>query len=46
MEFVPAGLRAHITAITIQEIVKSIQQSGRHLWISEFQRKYGLVIGP
>jgi hypothetical protein len=45
LEFVPEKVRPQLKAITVQEVVAAIKASGRHPWIGEFERKYGLV-GP
>jgi hypothetical protein len=45
LEYVPAGLRAKVGMITIQEVAVAIRESGRHEWIGEFERKYGLEPG-
>lgn len=41
-QLVPENVRHHIVAITIQELVQSIEETGRHKWIEEFKVKYGL----
>ncbi|MHC1778931.1 MAG: hypothetical protein AB9922_01685 [Bacteroidales bacterium] len=42
-EFVPDKYRDRIVLVTIQEIVHSIRNTGRHNdWINEFELKYGL----
>lgn len=42
-EFVPEKYRDRIVLVTIQEIVRSIESTGRHNdWINEFELKYGL----
>lgn len=43
LEFVPEKVRPQVKAITVQEVVAAIKTSGRHSWISEFERKYGMV---
>jgi len=40
---VPETLRPRIGSISIQQVVKAVEDSGRHPWIVEFQEKYGLV---
>jgi POLQ-like helicase len=41
--FVPETVRPQVKAVTVQEVVTAIKRSGRHPWISKFERKYGLV---
>ncbi len=42
-EFVPETLRSRLHLLTIQQVVKAIERSGRHDdWIGEFRAKYGL----
>lgn len=38
----PHEIRNKVAAISIQELVKEIQSSGKHEWIDEFGLKYGL----
>jgi len=43
IEFVPDKYKDRIVLITVQEIAKSIINSGKHIdWIDEFEIKYGL----
>ena len=39
---IPAAARARIKVLYIQDVVTAIRESGRHEWIGEFERKYGL----
>lgn len=39
---VPEKLRPRIVSITVQEVVKAIEDSGRYPWVEEFKTKYGL----
>jgi len=40
---VPEALRPRVHSITIQDVVAAVRASGRHEWIGEFERKYGLA---
>jgi hypothetical protein len=41
--FVPDEIASRVSAVTIQDIVAAIRQTGSHQgWISEFEVKYGL----
>ena len=40
---VPADLQNRIATISIQQLAAEIRATGRHEWISEFDRKYGLT---
>ncbi len=42
-EFLPDKHKAVVGRITIQRLVKAIENSGRHEWINEFKPKYGIV---
>ncbi len=42
-EFVPDKYKASIGRVTIQQLVRAIEKSGRHEWINEFKLKYGIV---
>ncbi len=42
---VPEPLRKHIGHVSIQSAVASIKATGRHAWIADFERKYGLQNG-
>ena len=42
VEFVTEKARPMVKAITVQEVVAAIRASGRHPWLDEFERKYGL----
>ena len=41
-DFVPQSVRSQVKTVTVQEIVAAIKASGRHEWIPEFEKKYGL----
>jgi len=41
--FVPRDHHGRYGFITVKQLVESIKQSNRHSWISEFERKYGLI---
>lgn len=44
MKFVPDHQKQNVSRITIQQVVSSIETSGRHEdWIGEFKAKYGLT---
>ncbi|MHC4648696.1 MAG: PGN_0703 family putative restriction endonuclease [Planctomycetota bacterium] len=40
--FVPADRRNKVQMVIVQDVVKAIEGSGRHNWITEFQQKYGI----
>lgn len=42
ISLVPASLHGHIASVSIQQVVAAIKSSGRHEWITEFERKYAL----
>jgi hypothetical protein len=43
IQFVPEKYKDKIVLITVQEMIKSIEKSGKHnVWIDEFKMKYGL----
>lgn len=42
-KFVPNDYHGRLGFITVKQLVESIKQSGRHSWITEFERKYGLT---
>jgi hypothetical protein len=39
---VPEALRSQVVSVSIQQVVAAIKKSGRHSWVTEFERKYGL----
>jgi hypothetical protein len=39
----PESARERVATVTIQQVVDAIKDSGRHEWIAEFQRRYGLT---
>lgn len=43
LEFVPAQLCDRVGVIDVQSVVAKIKATGRHEWIDEFERKYGLT---
>jgi hypothetical protein len=42
LSLVPGELRSRVLSVSIQEVVSAVKASGRHPWIAEFERKYGL----
>ena len=42
LSLMPEEARSRVTTIAIQHVVAAIKASGRHGWIAEFERKYGL----
>lgn len=40
---VPRDAQRHMAYVSIQSTVKAIDSSGRHPWVSEFKRKYGIA---
>ena len=46
MEFIPDALKNRFVSVSVQEMVKLIKRSNKHIdWIEPFERKYGLA-GP
>lgn len=43
LQFVPRSYRKRVGSVSVQELVQEIKQSGRHNWIAEFEKKYGLA---
>jgi POLQ-like helicase len=43
LSMVPQPLLASVATVSIQQVVAAIKASGRHEWIAEFERKYGLM---
>ena len=43
LSFVPESGQAYVLNISIQQVVTAVKDSGRHAWISEFEKKYGLM---
>lgn len=41
MEFVPADIKDKIASISIQSLIRTIKESGKHEWIADFEKKYG-----
>ncbi|MBL6983852.1 MAG: hypothetical protein ISR58_21925 [Anaerolineales bacterium] len=42
LSLIPGHLHSKIKILYIQEVVEAIRESGRHVWIGEFEKKYGL----
>jgi len=42
-QYVPEIYAHRYTFISVQQLVNAIKQTGRHSWISEFEKKYGLI---
>lgn len=42
LPLVPESLRHRIGCVSIQQVGRAIKASGRHPWVTEFERKYGL----
>jgi hypothetical protein len=42
LSYVPECQRKRILAVSIQDVVARIKESGRHDWIAGFEKKYGL----
>ncbi len=40
---VPEALRARIGRISVQEVLRAAKDTGRHEWVAEFERKYGMA---
>ena len=43
LSLVPQSLHTRIATVSIQQAVAALKSSGRHGWITEFERKYGLM---
>lgn len=43
LPLVRQSLHTRIATVSIQQVVAAIKSSGRHEWITEFERKYGLM---
>ncbi|MCA9974572.1 MAG: hypothetical protein KC413_02440 [Anaerolineales bacterium] len=43
LSFVPEAWQASVLNMSIQDVVTAVKQSGRHPWITEFEKKYGLT---
>jgi hypothetical protein len=43
LSLLPDAQRLRIKQVSVQEILAHIRSSGRHEWVGEFERKYGLV---
>lgn len=41
-QFIPTELKSRTANISIQEIVKEIEVPGKHHWITDFKKKYGV----
>ena len=42
LSLVPPSLHAHVATFTVQRVIAAAKTSGRHEWVMEFERKYGL----
>lgn len=42
LSLVPENLHDRVAMVSIQQVVQAIKSSGRHTWIEEFEKKYGL----
>jgi hypothetical protein len=45
LTLLPESVRDRIARVSIQQVVSAIKSTGRHPWVAEFERKYGLA-GP
>lgn len=43
LSLVPQSVRPRVATVSIQQVVAAIKSSGQHEWITEFERKYGLM---
>jgi hypothetical protein len=43
LSLLPSSARDCVASVTIQQVVAAITASGRHEWVSEYERKYGLA---
>lgn len=46
LKFVPHRLHNVVGHMSIQDVVKEIESSGRHEWIEQFKVKYGMALHP
>lgn len=42
-QYVPEAYYHRYAFISVQQLVNAIKQTGRHSWITEFEKKYGLI---
>ena len=42
LSLVPPSPHAHVATVTVQQVIAAAKASGRHEWVAEFERKYGL----
>lgn len=45
LSFVPENFHDRVAMVSIQQIVQTIKDSGRHPWIADFESKYALTPG-
>ena len=43
-DLLPAAPRSYVAAISVQDVVAAVERSGRHPWVAEFRRKYGMDV--
>lgn len=43
LSLLPESVHDRIATVSIQQVVAAVRSSGRHEWIAEFERKYGLM---
>ena len=43
LSLIPEAIWPKVMTASIQQVVSAIKESGRHPWIAEFERKYGLI---
>ncbi len=41
-DFIPAQYKNNVRMVTVQDVVKAINDSGEHRWVTDFQQKYGI----
>jgi len=43
LSMLPESLHTGVANVSVQQVVAAVKSSGRHLWITGFERKYGLI---
>jgi len=46
LSLIPNHLHSKIKVLYIQQVVEAIRETGRHRWMEEFEKKYGLIDDP
>lgn len=45
LKLVPESLHDRIGRVSIQQVLRTVKETGRHSWVKEFERKYAAVVG-